>query len=80
MGNDGLSSKQVRSQASRRVTSYSAAGLDPTCLHKHKCGSHTESQYYNISEKKGIPSWPVNDFNINLLSPFRDEFSTLIVS
>ena len=22
--------------------SYSAAGLDPTCLHKHKCGSHTE--------------------------------------
>ena len=22
--------------------SYSAAGLDPTCLHKHKCGSRTE--------------------------------------
>ena len=22
--------------------SYSAAGLEPTCLHKHKCGSRTE--------------------------------------
>ena len=36
MGNERLSSKQVGSQ------SYSAAGLDPTCLHKHKCGSRTE--------------------------------------
>jgi len=33
MGNDSLISKQVRSQASR---------LDPTCLHKHECGAHTE--------------------------------------
>jgi len=32
MGNDGLSSNLV----------YSAAGLDPTCLHKHNVSSSTE--------------------------------------
>ena len=40
MGNDGLSSKQVGSQASCRVNL--AAGLDPTYLHKHECGSSNE--------------------------------------
>jgi len=45
MGNDSLSNKQVGSQASR----YFAAGLDPTCLHKHKCGSCTE----RVNGKKG---------------------------
>ena len=45
MGNDGLSSKQVGSQASR----HSAAGLGPICLHKHKCGSRTERVKWDIS-------------------------------
>ena len=26
----------------RPAAGYSAAGLDPTCLYKHKCGSSTE--------------------------------------
>ena len=35
--------------------SYSAAGLDPTCLHKHKCGSRTE-RVNSISTYKTIES------------------------
>ena len=59
IGNDGLSSKQVGSQAS-----LSAAGLDPTCLHKHKCGSRTE-RVKNCDIKFCISSYS-NWFNLEL--------------
>ena len=36
--------------ANRLDLRYSAAGLDPTCLHKHKCGCRTErvNAYVNV--------------------------------
>ena len=44
IGNDGLSKQ--RGWISGQPPSYSAAGLDPTHLHKHKCGSSTERVKY----------------------------------
>ena len=58
VGNDGLSS--LIGWISGQPPSYSAAGLDLTCLHQDKCGSRTErvriSQNVSIQNLIGIYS------------------------